>query len=64
MANRCRDCNTCTNPARAIISFAAGFVHLSTVGISYVVKRTRRHCPTCKHLLTSHRYSTTGAFQD
>jgi hypothetical protein len=54
----CRDCTTCTQAGavRAVITTGVGLLHLSTCGISYLVKRTMaKHCPNCSHMLSSHR---------
>ncbi|GAA1977516.1 hypothetical protein GCM10009738_64780 [Kitasatospora viridis] len=54
----CRDCTTCTQPGavRASISTAIGLIHISTAGISWVVKRAvAKHCPNCRHMLSSHQ---------
>lgn len=42
----------------------AGLGHVCTLGLSYAIKRTRRHCPQCGHLLSSHERRADGAFKD
>jgi hypothetical protein len=63
----CRDCQTCTLPGftRAGQSLAAGFGHLMTCGISFVLKRgMASHCPQCKHLRSRHRTRRDGSYLD
>lgn len=67
MAGGCRDCKTCTKPgfARMGQDMGAGFGHLMTAGISWVVKRgAMSHCPQCKHLRSNHRTRADGSYID
>lgn len=61
----CRDCRTCTRPGQGAINVAVGLLHVSSAGITYLVKRlSGRHCPQCRHKLTSHQRLESGAFAD
>ena len=67
MSSGCRDCGTCTKPglARMMQTWAVGFMHLCTAGISWVVKHGgMKHCPQCKHLLGGHQRRADGSFAD
>lgn len=67
MSSGCRDCGTCTKPglARMMQTWAVGFMHVCTAGISWVVKRGgMKHCPQCKHLLGRHVRRSDGSFID
>ena len=60
----CRDCRTCTRPGKGLVTLGAGALHFMTLGISYAIKRTSRHCPQCGHKLTSHARRADGSFAD
>lgn len=63
----CRDCNTCTKPglSRWTQNSAAWLGHVSTGGISLLVKRaTRRHCPQCRHITANHARRADGSYID
>lgn len=56
MAHGCRDCAACVAPpheqmGRAVL---AGFIHLCTCGISWVVSRAVRRCSVCDHHVGRH----------
>ncbi len=47
------------------LNLGAGFAHLMTAGISWLVKRGgMRHCPQCKHLQSRHQRRADGSFID
>lgn len=63
----CRDCQTCTAPgaAKANRAMMAGFMHLCTAGITWVVSRSfMSHCPGCSHLMGRHQRRGDGSFID